>query len=72
MRDTIGLRATRVLALVSALASGVSCTVGPDYVRPPVAVPPAYKEAAGAMASQPRGELPQQARCQRGERSSCR
>ena len=34
------------LAFAAAVVAGtVSCTVGPDYVRPPVDVPAAFKEA---------------------------
>jgi NodT family efflux transporter outer membrane factor (OMF) lipoprotein len=51
-------RATRILTVAFGLAVSVSCTVGPDYVRPPVAVPPAYKEAADAKTHDPRAELP--------------
>jgi NodT family efflux transporter outer membrane factor (OMF) lipoprotein len=36
----------------------VGCSVGPDYVRPPAAVPPAYKENVGWKVAQPRDELP--------------
>ena len=35
----------RLAALAAAAACTVSCTVGPDYVRPPADVPAAYKEA---------------------------
>jgi NodT family efflux transporter outer membrane factor (OMF) lipoprotein len=51
-------RANRILIVASVVAACVSCTVGPDYVRPPVAVPPAYKEAADATTQEPRTELP--------------
>ena len=44
----------RVAAIAAAAACTVSCTVGPDYVRPPADVPPAYKEAqAGTTATAP-------------------
>ena len=36
----------------------VGCSVGPDYVRPPAATPPAYKENVGWKVAQPRDELP--------------
>jgi NodT family efflux transporter outer membrane factor (OMF) lipoprotein len=42
------IRAIRLLTLAVAIAGTVSCTVGPDYVRPDATVPAAYKEAAGA------------------------
>ncbi len=40
-------RHQRTLAALAALAGLAACTVGPDYVRPPVATPAAYKEIAG-------------------------
>ena len=58
MTDTARTLAIRILALASVLAVNVSCTVGPDYVRPSVAVPPAYKEAKDAKAGGPRSEIP--------------
>ncbi|MEA2625661.1 MAG: hypothetical protein QOD06_1706 [Candidatus Binatota bacterium] len=46
---------TRAVAAVLVLATG--CTVGPNYVRPPIAAPDAYKEtAAGWKVAQPRAE----------------
>jgi NodT family efflux transporter outer membrane factor (OMF) lipoprotein len=44
-------------ASLAALALG-ACTVGPDYVRPAVETPPAFKEAQGWKVAQPRDELP--------------
>ena len=35
----------RILTLSCALATLAGCAVGPDYVRPSVDVPVAYKEA---------------------------
>jgi NodT family efflux transporter outer membrane factor (OMF) lipoprotein len=35
-----------------------SCAVGPDYVRPSVETPPAFKEAAGWKVAQPQDQLP--------------
>ena len=49
--------AMRALTLAAVAAIG-GCTVGPDYVRPPVAVPAAYKEAKDWKPGEPRGELP--------------
>lgn len=46
----------RVLALASVLALG-GCMVGPDYVRPGVDTPAAYKEMAGWKRAEPRDEL---------------
>ena len=58
MTANLRARASRLVAVASVLTASVSCTVGPDYVRPPVAVPPAYKEATDAKAVEPRSELP--------------
>ena len=49
LRNPGGKRAGRAGA---ALAAGIliifaGCSVGPDYVKPPVATPPAYKEDTG-------------------------
>ena len=52
-----GLPSTsRALLLGSVLIAG--CTVGPDYVRPAVEMPPAFKEAEGWKLAQPRDQLP--------------
>lgn len=34
------------------------CSVGPNYVKPPVETPTAYKENAGWKVAQPQDELP--------------
>lgn len=34
--------------LIALLMSASACSVGPDYARPPVTTPPAYKESLGA------------------------
>ena len=48
---------TRLLYLtVAALLS--ACTVGPDYVKPDMQVPAAFKEQQGWKTAQPRDELP--------------
>lgn len=46
--------ATCLPLLVSALLAG--CSVGPDYVRPSVDVPAAYREAAGWKVAEPQDE----------------
>jgi NodT family efflux transporter outer membrane factor (OMF) lipoprotein len=52
-------RAIRLLAVAAAVAGSVSCApVGPDYVRPDVAVPPAYKEAGDSKAAEAKSPLP--------------
>jgi NodT family efflux transporter outer membrane factor (OMF) lipoprotein len=52
-------RVIRVLAVASALAGSVSCTmVGPDYVRPSVSVPPDYKEAGDSKSAETKSALP--------------
>jgi NodT family efflux transporter outer membrane factor (OMF) lipoprotein len=43
--------------LISALLLG-GCTVGPNYVRPPTEVPPAYKEASNFRLAQPNDTIP--------------
>ena len=58
MTDDIRSRIARILAVAYVAAGSVSCTVGPDYVRPSVAVPAAYKEAAAAKAAETVRELP--------------
>jgi NodT family efflux transporter outer membrane factor (OMF) lipoprotein len=57
MTDDTRFRIARVLAVAFVVASSVSCTVGPDYVRPPVDVPPAYKEAGAPKAAETTSEL---------------
>lgn len=56
MTAAIQARTIRALSVAFVVAVNVSCTaVGPDYVRPRVAVPLAYKEAApGGKLAQPR------------------
>ncbi|HXQ67626.1 MAG TPA: efflux transporter outer membrane subunit [Alphaproteobacteria bacterium] len=44
----------RLLAVAALAASLAACTVGPDYVRPTVVAPAAYKEVAGWKLGQPR------------------
>ena len=44
-----------VLGAVLALL-GAGCAVGPDYVRPPVVTPDAYKENAGWKVAAPRDD----------------
>ncbi|MDH5209521.1 MAG: efflux transporter outer membrane subunit, partial [Burkholderiaceae bacterium] len=56
MTEDMRNRTARVLAIASVLAGSVSCTVGPDYVRPVADVPSAYKEAG--TVPQPRSAIP--------------
>ena len=42
----------RVLAALAGLVAG--CAVGPDYVRPEIDIPAAYKEAPGWKTAEPR------------------
>ena len=44
----------RLLAAAALVAILAACTVGPDYVRPTVVAPAAYKEVAGWKLGQPR------------------
>lgn len=51
----------RVLALAVVTAGAASCApVGPDYVRPPVAVPPAYKETGDSRSAEAKAPLPRE------------
>ena len=53
---TVTFRRTLVLLTTTALLA--ACTVGPNYVRPSVATPPAYKEAEGWVRAQPADATP--------------
>jgi len=49
----------RIAVALSALATTASCTmVGPDYLRPSVSVPPAYKETGDSKAGEAKTALP--------------
>ncbi len=48
----LGLRLRPLAALPACLAAG-ACMVGPNYHRPPVTTPPAFKEAKGWSPAQP-------------------
>ncbi len=68
MRTPPVLRASLVAAMIAGAASLLAaCTVGPNYVRPGVETPAAYKEAQGWKPAQPRDD---RAARQRGGRSS--
>lgn len=55
MTATIRTQALRALTLAGLATLNAACTVvGPDYVRPSIDVPPAYKEAPGSKTPQPR------------------
>ena len=56
----IRIRALRILTVVAAIAGTVSCTVGPDYVRPDANVPAAYKEAKDAPVAAPGNVMPRE------------
>ena len=43
-------------AISGALTLCTACTVGPNYVRPPVVTPPVYKELEGWKVAQPKDE----------------
>jgi len=50
-----GARLGRTLALIPVVLMLLTgCAVGPNYVRPPVVIPEAYKEADGWRPAQPR------------------
>jgi NodT family efflux transporter outer membrane factor (OMF) lipoprotein len=52
-RKRLSGRLRSPLATLAALLLLSSCTVGPDYVRPPAPVPVAYKEIAGWKRAEP-------------------
>jgi NodT family efflux transporter outer membrane factor (OMF) lipoprotein len=47
----------RWLVIAAALATLAACTVGPDYQRPPVATPVAYKEMTGWKPGEPQDAI---------------
>ena len=51
-------RARRAAAVGAAVIALAGCTLGPDYVRPAVEAPAAYKEAQGWKTSEPRDNEP--------------
>lgn len=51
-------RASARVALLGAALLAGGCTVGPDYVRPAVETPAAFKEAQNWKVAQPRDNLP--------------
>ena len=51
-------REKRAKWVVCAIAGLCGCTAGPNYVRPPVETPSAYKEAQGWKQAEPRDERP--------------
>jgi len=59
MRARSGLRASLVAAMIAAAVSLLAaCTLGPNYARPGVEAPAAYKEAQGWKPAQPRENEP--------------
>jgi NodT family efflux transporter outer membrane factor (OMF) lipoprotein len=53
-------RRRREAWVVCAIAGLAACSVGPNYVRPPVETPSAYKEAQGWKQAEPRDERPRE------------
>src|SRR5438552_1058117 len=51
-------RRRREASVVCAIAGLAACSVGPNYVRPPLETPSAYKEAQGWKQAEPRDERP--------------
>lgn len=49
-------RYMKLVAVTAAFALLAACTVGPDYVRPPVETPAAYKEAGNWKPAQPQDD----------------
>ena len=59
MSIATAFRAVRILAVASAIVGSISCApVGPDYVRPDVSVPSAYKETGDSNAAATKAPLP--------------
>src|SRR6266540_2757276 len=58
LKPTFVSRHTREASLICAIAGLAACSVGPNYVRPPVETPSAYKEAQGWKQAEPRDERP--------------
>src|SRR6266511_5377760 len=58
LKPTFVSRHTREASLICAIARLAACSVGPNYVRPPVETPSAYKEAQGWKQAEPRDERP--------------
>ena len=57
-RSSFLLRSSARVALVAAAMLAGGCTVGPDYVKPAVETPSAFKEAQNWKVAQPRDNLP--------------
>src|ERR1700682_4859650 len=58
MRATSRRRLSEALTIAGTAVALFGCAVGPNYVRPPVETPPAYKEAQGWKQAQPQDERP--------------
>jgi NodT family efflux transporter outer membrane factor (OMF) lipoprotein len=52
-----GFRQLLTCSAMAAMAFFVGCAVGPDYLRPPVSVPAAYKETEGWKVADPKDHL---------------
>jgi NodT family efflux transporter outer membrane factor (OMF) lipoprotein len=52
--DQVKRSRTNRIVLAISLLQLAACAVGPDYVRPPMGTPAAFKEAAGWKAAEPR------------------
>ena len=58
MKVSAWSRRKRGTWIICAIAGLFGCSVGPNYVRPPVETPSAYKEAQGWKQAEPRDERP--------------
>src|SRR6266545_7180712 len=58
MKPSFVSRRRREASVVCAIAGLAACSVGPNYVRPPLETPSAYKEAQGWKQAEPRDERP--------------
>jgi len=52
------MRARRCAAALLAVATSTACAVGPNYARPPVVSPEAYREQVGAIEATSIADLP--------------
>jgi len=56
MKRTVAMKIKNLIVIAGALTLITACSVGPDYVRPTVTVPPAFKEMSGWKMAQPRDD----------------
>lgn len=57
MKRIIAMKIDKIIVILGAFMLITACSVGPDYVRPTVAVPPAFKEMSGWKVAQPKDDV---------------